>query len=660
MPCINIVAVAHLTRRFAQSKTEEGRRAAYFERRRRELAEAVCPHSRDGAVGPEPWRNQEEPPCEGGLQRNQVEDQEESFDVLQLRFLVELAQAPPGPHAEPAVVHRLGSAGCLMLGAPESPAQPVSSDMFMQQGSALDRAGSLGVVGAEASPLQQPLLALAQQPTWRQQPALPPRAAARQATPPLHQHAGAQDMRIFPLASFDDVGFEASAGAPEPMVTMPFVPAAPDADVQFTTPAASPRGAAASPVRESNAWLMAAADAGAAAIAAGQGFRTPPRVAWAGSDDDEAEAAQLDATVSLLLKHGGGDAPQHEDQRFIQTDFAAFAAQRRAALRLGDVAADAGFQRREDGGLLPADRSAAYAAESDAVRVQRSHTKHMGNSWPMMVTTEERLEVSFYPAQQDAHACVAEHRPAPTSCRIAECDDEEDDGLSDLGMLLAQRKRDVVGNDTARCFHMPAALLGGAADSPAALPVQQASEAVEAACAPSQLLSPQLTSPPILTSPTAGGGGGEVGAWAAAARIVQELTVGPDAAAAPEQAPSVAEHAAAEVEKQGCALAVPEAPVHVAAAPAVAPAAAARETRGVRQLRAALAVQCGKPEERQLEEAAEEYIAQLESAVLQLLLCKAATQQFGDDGAAGFAWLHTGEDALVPAHAAPQPEVARC
>ena len=61
----------------------------------------------------------------------------------------------------------------------------------------------------------------------------------------------------------------------------------------------------------------------------------------------------------------------------------------------------------------------------------------------------------------------------------------------------------------------------------------------------------------------------------------------------------------------------------------------------MRQLRAALAVQCGKPEERQLEEAAEEYIAQLESAVLQLLLCKAATQQFGDDGAAGFGWLHT-------------------
>ena len=530
-----IVAVAHLTRRFAQSKTEEGRRAAYFERRRRELAEAVCPHPGDGAVGPEPWRNQEEPPCEGGLQRNQVEDQEESFDVLQLRFLVELAQAPPGPHAEPAAaVHRLGSAGCLMLGAPEASAQPVASDMLMQQGSALDRAGSLGVVGAEASPLQQPLLASAQQPTWRQQPALPPRAAARQATAPLHKHAGAQDMRIFPLASFD-VGFEATAGAPEPMVTMPFVPAAPDADVQFTTPAASPR---ASPVRESNAWLVAAADAGAAAIAAGQGFRTPPRVAWAGSDDDEAEAAQLDATVSLLLEHGGGDALQHEDQRLIQTDFAGFAAQRRAALRLGDVAADAGFQRRDDGGLLPTeDRSAAYAADSGAVRMQRSHTKHMGNSWPMMVTTEERLEVSFYPAQQDAQACVAEHRPAPTSCRITECDDEEDDGLSDLGMLLAQRKRDVVGNDTARCFHMPAALLGDAADSPAALPVQQASEALEAACAPSQLLSPQLTSPPILMSPTAGGGGGEVGAWAAAARIAQELTVGPYAAAAPEQAP---------------------------------------------------------------------------------------------------------------------------
>ena len=648
--------MAHLTRRFVQSKTEEGRRAAYFERRRLELVEAACPHPGDVTVGPE---QDHEPLGEDGhappLHHDEVEDKEESYDVLQLRFLVELAHAQ-GPHPEPAV-KRHGSAGCLMLGAPEAPAQPASPDIlpvFLEGGGASDCVGSLGVVGDHAS---QPLLASAQQPTWRQQPALPPRAAARHATPPPRLPAGAQDLRMFPLASFDIICPEASAGTPEPMVTMPFVPAAPDADAQFTTPAASPRGASVSPVRESNAWLEAAAHAGAAAIAAGRGFRTPPRVAWAGSSDDEVEAAQLDATVSLLLEHGSEHDAPCEGQQFIQTDFAAFAAQRRASLRPGDIVSDAGCQRRGDGGLLPADRGTAYNAEYDAVRVQHSYTQHMGSSWPMMVTTQERLEFSFYPAQLDNLACVAEHPPAQIGCRITECDDDADHGLSDLGMLLAERKRDVVGSAAARSFHVPAALLGGAADSePAGSPVQQLAEAMEAACVlPSQLLSPQLTSPPFLTS-AAGDGGGESGAWAAAARITQELTVGPDAAAASAQAPAAAKHTAA-VDQPGWALATPAAPVNAAAAAAVAPAAEARETRGVRQLRAALAAQrCESdlPEERQQEEAAE-YTAQLESAVLQLLLCKAAAQQFGNDGAAGFGWLHI--DTLA---AAPQPEVARC
>ena len=664
-------AITLLTRRPAQSKTEEGRRAAYFERRRRELADAACqrPGDADEAVGPEPLHG-EEPLCEGGrappLQHGNAEDEEESYDVLQLRFLVELAHAPAA-HLEPAA-QQLGSAGCLTLGAPEAPAQPAPSHMLLLEGGgASDHAGSLGVVGDEASPLQPLLAASMQQPTWRQQPALPPRAAARHVTPPPRKPAGAHDLRIFPSASFGhlDIGPEASAGLPEPMVTMPFVPAAPGADAQFTTPAASPRGAAASPARESSAWLVAAADAGAVAIAAGQGFRTPPRVAWAGSDDEAeaAQEAQLDATVSLLLEHGDAPGDDH------QTDFAAFAAQRRASLRLGDIVADAGFQRRGDGGLLHADHGGgAYDAEYDAVRMQHSYAQHMGASWPMTVTTEERLEVRFYPAQHDDLARVAEHRPA-TSCRITECDDsEDDDGLSDLGMLLAQRgpKRDVVGSEAARkrSFHMPAALLGGAADSQPleGSPAQQAAEqAAEAACVPSQLLSPELMSPALLTTTAAGSGGGgdDAGAWAAAARFAQELTVGPDVAAAPEQAPAAAEHAAADHAQPGCALAAPEAPANAAAAPDVVPPAAARTTRGVRQLRAALAAQRGEDEEQQQEDAAE-YTAQLESAVLQLLLCKAAAQQFGDDGAAGFGWLRTGNDELISSLAAPQPAVARC
>jgi hypothetical protein len=438
---------------------------------------------------------------------------------------------------------------------------------------------------------------------------------------------------------------------------MPVAPAAPAAAVHI-------EAAVASPERIESSWLVATAQAGAAAIAAGQGFRTPPRAVWAGSDD-EAEDERLDATVALLLERGATTPLQ--DQA-ASPDFASFAAARRAALRPGDIMAHDGFQH--GGGFFASDGhgSEHQHGEADAaVRMQRSYTQHTGG-WPLMVTTEERLEVSYYQPHQhggpvSAHDQMMGHCPVATSgCRITECDDEDDDGLGDLGMLLAPRARHGGSGDAARgySFHVPAGLLGGG-ESPVP---QRVEHGVAGDCVlqPAQLFSPaspQLSSP---RSPRADdGGGGDAGAWAAAARFARQLSFGTDASASPKQAgaaPAAVERG--DDQAADCVVeAAPAAPADVAAAPAEAPPAAARETRGVRQLRAALAVQHGEAAaEREARKAAQQYTEQLESAVLQLLLCKAAAEQSGDGGAAGSSWVCT--PPLGDAHLTTAPAVARC
>jgi hypothetical protein len=486
-----------------------------------------------------------------------------------------------------------------------------------------------------------------------------------------------------PAEGLDRLLFDASMDAddappeaPEPMIQIrppPRAPRAPHAQPRDATPPSSPGSH--SEGEAGRAWALAAAAAAAAQqMAAGgaeaAGYRTPPRVYWAEGSDEEAEAVQLEETVTLMLQtdddddsHAFGIAAGH-DGSAPPDGFAVFTATRRAELRRGHAAepyacdafaACVGGDASSDDFLsrfsLADDAEDAAAAAPGAAfphgAPRAAHGAqqrlHQGGWAPgaTLTVTEERFEVESFSYM--THSTGAGH----PSEAAAEADTQSQLSDSDALMLHATcsgsglRGGAPAPPQLRAGFHVPAALLGGdegdsgEGGSGVALGSTRCTSA--SAAGPEAPHSPELAS----GSPPPDGGG--MDAWGAAGKLVQQFAASA-APLAPDSAPPAAPPPAA-------AAVAPE----PAAAPTAARAPAARaESRGARAVRLAQAIELGAPAAAEAAAAAA-YTAQLEAAVLQLLAVNAA-RRGASTASGGASLVHALVDGgahvvLLPAHA---------